>query len=105
MYKTTTYKVTNDHIKKGNALCEHSCPIALCLKENFYEDGYENLYVSADYIYSEEPLNEHAIDTNLDSYLMSSAIQEWIERFDRGCEVPEITLVLDEHKFYLEGEE
>lgn len=94
------YTVTKEHIDKGLKDNPSACPIALCLKE----EGYEQVAVSRGSLYCPTPLNEWAKSKKLSFYYFSEALKAWVDSFDLMKEVPEITIYVDKHKVFIKGE-
>ena len=95
------YKVTQDHIDKGITNSGIGCPIALCLRESFND----KICVYSGSLSCEELSNSFIKYTRVRSYPFSNDLRNWIERFDKGLKVSEITLIFTGEEFYIMDEE
>ena len=87
-------EVTQENINQGVAGNQESCPIALAMQEN----GFENVRVDGRhifYIYQPNPLELHVATIN-NNFL----VRKWIHDFDGGEEVFPIQIDIDEEERY-----
>ena len=97
----TAIRVTENHMKTGTKGSRKECPIALCIKERFGGDVRVR-----NTLYSSTPLTSWAKQFNPSkTYTVSNGVKDWVQKFDHGQKVPEITIGVKRDHLYIMNEE